>query len=43
HPFATSLPQVKYSCAEQYMMAEKAKLFVDEDSWRRIMATDEPR
>eukprot|EP00752_Nemacystus_decipiens_P018187 g16317.t1 len=34
---------VTYSCAEQYMMAEKAKLFGDEDIWRQVMATDDPR
>lgn len=32
-----------YACAEQYMMAEKAKLFGDEDVWRQVMATDDPR
>ncbi|CAM9652716.1 unnamed protein product [Scytosiphon promiscuus] len=42
-PSAFVIDHIKYCCAEQYMMAEKAKLFVDEDSWRRIMATDEPR
>ena len=25
------------------MMAEKAKLFGDEDIWRQVMATDDPR
>ncbi|CAN0528621.1 unnamed protein product, partial [Ectocarpus sp. 12 AP-2014] len=34
---------VQYSCAEQYMMAEKAKLFGDEGSWKKIMATLSPR
>ncbi|CAM9153578.1 unnamed protein product [Hapterophycus canaliculatus] len=42
-PSVFSVDHVRYSCAEQYMMAEKAKLFGDEDSWQRIMSTDEPR
>lgn len=31
-----------YSSAEQYMMAEKCRLFGDEDSRRRILAEDDP-
>ena len=34
---------VWYSCAEQYMMAEKARLFEDEDVRVQILATDSPR
>ncbi len=32
----------RYSCAEQYMMAEKAKLFNDVSSWKKIMAESDP-
>ena len=32
-----------YSCAEQFMMAEKARLFSDQDVCDRIMATPDPR
>lgn len=32
-----------YNCAEQYMMAEKARLFGDEATRARILATDSPR
>jgi ribA/ribD-fused uncharacterized protein len=34
---------VTYNCAEQYMMAQKAVLFKDEDALAKIMATDSPR
>lgn len=33
---------VLYGCAEQYMMAMKAKTFNDEESYEKIMATQEP-
>lgn len=33
---------VMYGCAEQYMMAMKAKTFNDEESYEKIMATQEP-
>jgi ribA/ribD-fused uncharacterized protein len=32
-----------YGCAEQFMMAEKARLFGDEATRARILATDSPR
>ena len=32
-----------YTCAEQYMMAEKAALFGDHSARRQIMATQDPR
>jgi ribA/ribD-fused uncharacterized protein len=32
-----------YETAEQYMMAEKARLFGDEEACRRIMAAPDPR
>ena len=31
-----------YSCAEQYMMAEKAKMFSDHDARNRIMKATSP-
>lgn len=31
-----------YTCSEQYMMAKKAELFDDEDTLKKIMATDSP-
>ena len=34
---------VTYSCAEQYMMAEKAPLFLDHDTAERIMGSPDPR
>lgn len=34
---------VEYNCAEQYMMAEKARLFEDEEALAAIMETDCPR
>ncbi len=34
---------IKYNCAEQYMMASKAKLFGDEDTLAQIMAAEHPR
>lgn len=34
---------MRYKCAEQYMMAEKAKLFGDADAWQNIMKTADAR
>ena len=34
---------IEYNCAEQFMMAEKAKLFGDLDTLEMIMDTDVPR
>jgi hypothetical protein len=34
--------QVRYTCAEQYMMAEKAKLFGDANAKAKIMSTTSP-
>jgi hypothetical protein len=33
---------VTYNCAEQYMMAEKARLFGDKATERKIMSTSDP-
>lgn len=37
------IDDVEYNCAEQYMMAEKARLFEDEETLDMIMETDVPR
>jgi len=34
---------VRYNCTEQYMMAEKARLFGDKESERKIMFANHPR
>jgi hypothetical protein len=34
---------VTYNCAEQYMMAAKARLFGDDDTLERIMEAEHPR
>lgn len=34
---------ITYNCAEQYMMAEKARLFGDDDALQKIMHAEEPR
>lgn len=33
---------VWYNCAEQYMMAEKARIFGDETAWNQIMESHDP-
>ena len=37
------IDDVAYPCAEQHMMAEKARLFHDHDTAERIMASPDPR
>lgn len=37
------IDSVKYVCVEQYMMAQKAKLFKDEQIYREIMTSNSPR
>ena len=34
---------VEYSCAEQYMMAEKARMFKDEEMLEKIMESEQPK
>lgn len=34
---------VQYQCAEQYMMAEKARAFGDENNLQKILSVDDPR
>jgi len=42
HPSPFVIDGVTYNCAEQYMMAEKARLFGDTEREAMIMATAEP-
>ena len=42
-PATFEVDGITYSCAEQYMMAEKARLFKDEAIRDRILNTDDPR
>lgn len=43
HPSPFSVEGVAYTCAEQFMMAEKARLFGDEATLKAILATQSPR
>jgi ribA/ribD-fused uncharacterized protein len=43
HPASFTIEGAGYTCAEQFMMAEKARLFGDEETRARILATDSPR
>lgn len=36
------IDNVKYNCCEQYMMAEKARLFDDDDAFEKIMKATNP-
>ena len=42
YPSPMVIDGVKYGCAEQYMMAQKARLFGDDPALRAIMSTDDP-
>lgn len=42
-PCEFSVGGVRYNCAEQYMMAEKARMFGDDEALGRIMASPSPR
>lgn len=37
-----AIENITYNCAEQYMMAEKARLFKDENMLRKILTTTDP-
>ncbi|MDY4853145.1 MAG: NADAR domain-containing protein, partial [Prevotella sp.] len=37
-----AVEDVYYNCAKQYMMAEKARIFGDDDAWQQIMASYDP-
>lgn len=41
-PSVFVIDDVEYSCAEQYMMAEKARLFEDEHTLDEIMEAEDP-
>lgn len=43
YPSTFTVDDVEYNCAEQYMMAQKAILFNDQDALEEIMDTDDPR
>lgn len=38
-----TVDKVQYQCAEQYMMAEKARVFGDKESLQKILSVDDPR
>jgi ribA/ribD-fused uncharacterized protein len=42
-PAKFEIDGVKYQNTEQYMMAQKAKLFEDEDIFQKILQTDDPK
>ena len=43
HPSPFRVEGVTYSCCEQFMMAEKARLFGDEPTRQQILAAETPR
>lgn len=43
YPYKMTIDGTEYNCCEQYMMAEKARLFGDLDSLQKIMATKDPK
>lgn len=43
HPCEFEVDGVRYNCAEQYMMAEKARLFKDDESLAKIMEASSPK
>ncbi|XP_070564198.1 N-glycosidase YbiA-like [Ptychodera flava] len=43
HPATFVVDDVTYSCAEQYMMHQKAVLFHDEEMAKKILETDKPK
>ena len=42
-PSKFKIDEIEYNCCEQYMMAKKALLFEDIDSYNEIMATKNPK
>ncbi len=42
-PVNFTIDGTTYSSAEQYMMAEKARVFDDADTWQLILASEDPR
>ena len=43
HPSPFEVDGVSYRCAEQFMMAEKARLFGDDPTLAKILAADDPK
>lgn len=43
HPASFTLEGIHYNCCEQYMMAEKARVFPDDHALARILASTNPR
>src|SRR5688572_28938978 len=43
HPADFAADGVRYNCCEQYMMAEKARVFGDAAALAEILASDNPR
>ena len=43
HPARFAVEGVAYNCCEQYMMAEKARVFGDEDALAQVLASKSPR
>jgi len=43
HPSNFTIDGIEYNCCEQYMMAKKALTFNDQESYKMIMYSDNPR
>lgn len=43
HPSEFVINNTKFNCVEQFMMAEKAKLFNDKETLNKIMKSDSPK
>lgn len=43
YPCCFVIDDIKYCCTEQYMMAQKALLFDDQETYEKIMASDRPK
>ena len=43
YPCVFEVDSVIYNCAEQYMMAGKARVFNDEETLRKILSTSDPK
>jgi ribA/ribD-fused uncharacterized protein len=41
--YAFEINRIRYNCAEQWMMAEKARTFKDEETLKKILAAKHPR
>ena len=43
YPSTFTVDGVTFNCAEQYMMAEKARVFEDEETYAKILASSDPK